>query len=127
MGEFRHITNILLDDENGSALRLADGVDSARERGGHVIELAPMSVCSKVAWEPEQGVGHSEHLLFPGGQGEGGYDAAAGEARGQRAPGQRSRFPQLAGIRVGRSLRFDWKLVNERLSARFGQGLGLSL
>ncbi len=30
-------------------------------------------------------------------------------------------------IRVGRSLRFDWKLVNERLSARFGQGPGLSL
>jgi excisionase family DNA binding protein len=30
-------------------------------------------------------------------------------------------------IRVGRSLRFDWKLVNERLSARFGRGPGLSL
>src|ERR1039458_2497154 len=30
-------------------------------------------------------------------------------------------------IRVGRSLRFDWKLVNERLSARFGQRPGLSL
>jgi excisionase family DNA binding protein len=33
----------------------------------------------------------------------------------------------LPYIRVGRSLRFDWKLVNERLSARFGRGLGLSL
>jgi excisionase family DNA binding protein len=30
-------------------------------------------------------------------------------------------------IRVGRSLRFDWKLVNERFSARFGRGPGLSL
>jgi len=30
-------------------------------------------------------------------------------------------------IRVGRSVRFDWKLVNERLSARFGRGPGLSL
>ena len=30
-------------------------------------------------------------------------------------------------IRVGRSLRFDWKLVNERLSARFERGTGLSL
>ena len=29
-------------------------------------------------------------------------------------------------IRVGRSVRFDWKLVNERLSARFGRGPGLS-
>jgi excisionase family DNA binding protein len=28
-------------------------------------------------------------------------------------------------IRVGRSVRFDWKLVNERLSARFGQGPGV--
>lgn len=30
-------------------------------------------------------------------------------------------------IRVGRSLRFDWKLVSERLSARFGRGPGLLL
>jgi excisionase family DNA binding protein len=30
-------------------------------------------------------------------------------------------------IRLGRSVRFDWKLVNERLSARFGRGPGLSL
>jgi excisionase family DNA binding protein len=30
-------------------------------------------------------------------------------------------------IRIGRSVRFDWKLVSERLKARFGKGPGLSL
>jgi len=30
-------------------------------------------------------------------------------------------------IRIGRSVGFDWKLVSERLKARFGQGPGLSL